>query len=154
MFALLILLSQKTRSKQKWVIQSDQDTQVCGNFLCVCAEGGWTPLHDPSLFFIFLGRGLSFSSLFLTCHVGMWHTFFGYASLLLFFDMPFEHVAYLLWVCIFYFFIFFFFIAHILNGQERKSHGMSWSFILWVDDSVCYVSGHVRDLNHESMTSL
>ena len=30
----------------------------------------------------------------------------------------------------------------------------SWSFIFWVDDSVYYVSGRVRDLDHESMTSL
>ena len=45
-------------------------------------------------------------------------------------------------------------IAHILDGQERKSHGMSWSFILWVNDSVCYVRGRVRDLDHDSMTSL
>ena len=37
---------------------------------------------------------------------------------------------------------------------ERKSYGMSWSFIMWVDDNVCYVSGRVRDLDHESMTSL
>ena len=37
---------------------------------------------------------------------------------------------------------------------ERKIHGMSWSFIMWVDDNVCYVSGRVRDLDHESMTSL
>ena len=37
---------------------------------------------------------------------------------------------------------------------ERKSHGMSWSFIMWVDDKVCNVIGRVRDLDHESMTSL
>ena len=37
---------------------------------------------------------------------------------------------------------------------ERKSHGMSWSFIMWVDDKVCYASGRVRDLDHESMTNL
>ena len=90
-------------------------------------------MHDPSLFFIFHLCGLSLS-------------FF-------LFDMPCGHVVYLLWVCIFLF-LSFFFIAHILDGQERKSHGMSWSFILWVDDSVCYVRGRVRDLDHDSMTSL
>ena len=78
------IVKSKTRSKQKRVIQSDQDVQVCGNVFF----GGWTPFHDSSLFFIFLGCGLSFSilfSFFWTCLVGMWHTLFGYASLLLFF---------------------------------------------------------------------
>jgi hypothetical protein len=51
-----------------------------------------------------LDRGyLFFLSFILTCLVGMWHTFFGYASFI--FDMP-KHVAYLLWVCIFYFFLY------------------------------------------------
>ena len=93
-------------------------------------EDGWTPLHGLPLFSVFLGCVLPFFLFFfsMTCLVGMWHTFFGYASLLYFFyffDMPFEHVAYLLWVCIFYFFFFsFFFIAHILDSHFREKE--SW----------------------------
>ena len=37
-------------------------------------------LYESSLSFSFsLDRGYLFLSLFLTCLVGMWHTFFGYA---------------------------------------------------------------------------
>jgi len=75
---------------------------VCEIFFLV--EGGWTPLHDPSLFFIFHECGLSFFffcipcghvacllwvciflflSFFLTCLLSMWHIFFGYASFFL-----------------------------------------------------------------------
>ena len=83
----------------------------------------------------FLGYGLSFSSsffwhvlwecgipcsgmhLFFTCLVGMWHTFFGYAS-----------------------FISFFFIACILDGNlEKESHVMAWSFIECMDGCACYL---------------
>ena len=80
-------------------------------------------MHDTSLTFIFLDMGYLFISLF----------FF-------LFDMPCEHVAYLLWVCIFSFLILFaclvgmwhtffgyasfisFCIAHILDGNfgERE----------------------------------
>jgi len=116
------IVKSKTRSKHKRVIQSDQDVQVCGIFF----EGGWTPLHDPSLFFNFHGCGLSFSFFsfwhalwacgvpslgmhlsflfffifFLTCLLSMWHTFFGYASFISF--------------C----------IAHILDGHFREKE--SW----------------------------
>ena len=121
MFALLILLSQKqdpSRNESYTLIK-----------MCKCVgfffEGGWTPLHDPSLFFNFHGCGLSFSFFsfwhalwacgvpslgmhlsflfffifFLTCLLSMWHTFFGYAS--------------------FYFFC----MAHILDGHFRENHG-------------------------------
>ena len=91
----------------------------------------------------FLGYGLSFSSsffwhalwacgilssgmhlyyyyyyfYFFTCLVGMWHTFFGYAS-----------------------FISFFFIARILDGNlEKESHVMAWSFIECMDGCACYL---------------
>ena len=109
------------------------------NFCLV--DGGWTYLHDPSFSLVFLGFGLSFSpsSFFLACLVGMWHTFFGHASFLffLFFYMPCGHVAYLLCVCIFY---FFFFIARILDGNlEKESHVMAWSFIECMDGCACYL---------------
>ena len=76
----------------------------CASVLIFFVDGVWTPLYAPSLSFSFLlDKGLSFF-LFLTC-LSMWHTFFGYASFISFiFDMP-KHVAYLLWVCIFYFLI-------------------------------------------------
>src|SRR6185503_2888926 len=54
-----------------------------------------------------------FSSFFLTCLVGMWHTFFGYAS--------------------FYFFLYSPYIMMIT--LERDKHGTSWSFICgWMGD--------------------
>ena len=45
-----------------------------------------------------------------------------------FFDMPFGHVAYLLWVCIFY---FIFFIVHILDGHisEKESWYVEFYFV-------------------------
>ena len=64
--------------------------------------------HLVGVWHTFFGYA-SFLSLFLTCLVGMWHTFFGYASFISF--------------C----------IAHIPDGNfgERGGHGMIWSFILW-----------------------
>ena len=73
------------------------------------------------LYFLFL------SLFFLTHLVGVWHTFFGYASFLFFFDMPCGHVAYLLWVCIFYFFLYSPYI--MMMSLERDKHGTTWSFI-------------------------
>ena len=40
------------------------------------------------------------------------------------------------------------------HGVHMAKWHDSLSFILWVDDSVCHVSGRVRDFDHESMTSL
>ena len=90
-----ILLSQKPDPKEKQVINLDQDVQVCGCFWWMVYE---LLCMNHLSFWI---RGYLFS-LFLTC-LSMWHTFIGYASFIFFFfDMP-KHVAYLLWVCIFYF---------------------------------------------------
>ena len=141
MFAFLILLSQKqdpSRNESYNLIKMCKCVGIV--FLCEC--GGWMNSFAWSIsLYFFSWMWLSFSflfpSLFLTCLVGMWHTFFGYASLLLllllFFDMPFEHVAYLLWVCIFYFFFLsFFFIAHILDGHfiEKESwHVMEFYYV-------------------------
>ena len=114
--------------------------------MCKCVDFFWQRVDEllcmillSSLFSLDVDY-LSPSSFSLTCLVGMWHTFFGYASfsLSLFFDMPFRHVASLLWVCIFYFIIFLQ-STSLMVTLERKSHGMSWSFILWVDDNVCYL---------------
>ena len=75
-----ILLSQRPDPKEKQVINLDQDVQVCGYFF-----GGWCMnsfcMHHLSLFLSFWIRG--------------------YLFFFFFFDMP-KHVAYLLWVCIFY----------------------------------------------------
>ena len=66
------------------------------NFLLVWA------IFSLSFFFFF------FSFFLLTRLVGMWHTFFGYASFISF--------------C----------IARILDGNlEKESHVVAWSFILW-----------------------
>ena len=77
------IVKPKTRSKQKRVIQPDQEVQVCEIFL---VDSGWTPLDDLSLslciFFLDMGYIFFFSSFFSTCLVDMWHTFFGYASFL------------------------------------------------------------------------
>ena len=117
---LLMLLSQRLDPSRN---ESYNLIKMCKCVDFFLAEGGWTPLYDQSLFFIFLECGLSFFFFLLTCLVGMWHTFFWYAYFFsLFFDMPFGHVAYLLWVCIFYFIIFF--IVHILDGYFREKE--SW----------------------------
>ena len=88
------IVKSKIESKQKRVIQSDQDVQVCGivlwrvdELLCM--------IHLSSLF----SMDVDYLSLFS-------FLFFFFLSLF-FFDMPCGHVAYLLWVCIFYFIIFF-----------------------------------------------
>ena len=77
------IVKSKIGSKQKRVIQSDQDVQVCGIFFVV----------DELLRLILL------SSLF-SLDVDYLSLFFS-----LFFDMPCGHVAYLLWVCIFIIFL-------------------------------------------------
>ena len=58
-FTLLILLS-KTRSKQKRVIQSDQEVQMCGILL---VDSGWTPLYDLSLLVSFYWMSAIYFSL-------------------------------------------------------------------------------------------
>ena len=53
---------------------------------------------------------------FLACLVGMWHTFFGYASFI------------------------FFYIACIIDGNlEKESHVMAWSFIECMDGCAHYL---------------
>ena len=75
---LMFLLSQRPDPKKKQVINLDQHVQVCGYFWWMVDE---TPLYDFFLV-IFLVWAIFYFSLF-------------------FFDMPWRHVAYLLWVCIF-----------------------------------------------------
>ena len=102
-----VWLSQKLDPKEKQVINLDQDVQVCQYIyfwwmvdeLCcmnhlslVSFSLDWGSLFFLSSFFLFLW----------TCLVGMWHTFFEYASFIS--DMP-EHVSYLLWVCIYFLFL-------------------------------------------------
>ena len=70
----------KARSKKKQVINLDQDVQVCGD-IYIFFLFGWT-MYEP----LFLDVGYPFLFFF-------------------FLDMPCGHVAYLLWVCIFYFFL-------------------------------------------------
>ena len=97
-----ILLSQRTDSKEKQVINLDQDVQVSGYV--------WWMVYE--LFFMspifFRDMGLSLFFFFI---LFFWHALWacGIPSLgmhLLFssFDMP-KHVAYLVWICIFYFLI-------------------------------------------------
>ena len=97
---LLLIFCKCVDPKEKQVINLDQDVQVCGYFWWMVYE--LPCMHHLSLSLSFWIRGYLF---FLTC-LSMWHTFFGYASFILsFFDMP-KHVAYLLWVCIFFYFLF------------------------------------------------
>ena len=78
-----VLLSQRQDPKEKQVINLDQDVQVCGYFWWMVY--GLLCMHHLSLFLSFWIRGyLFFFLLFLTC-LSMWHTFFGYASFILFF---------------------------------------------------------------------
>ena len=73
-----ILLSQRLDPKEKQVINLDQDVQVCGYFWWMVDE---TPLYEFSLPCNIFGMGcIFFFFFFLTCLVGVWHTFFGYAS--------------------------------------------------------------------------
>ena len=113
----------KTRYKQKWVIQSNQDVQMCGIFLvdellCMILLSSLFSLDGDYLSLLF----------FLTCHVGMWHTFFGYASLLYFFI--FFTCLLSMWHTFFGYASFisssslFFFIALILDSHFREKE--SW----------------------------
>ena len=74
----------------------------------------------------------------------------------LFFDMACEHVAYLLWACIFSLFLLFF-IAHTINNME-SDHETIKDFLfhgLMVDNanSQCrnfaHEHGHVLNLDHK-----
>ena len=128
-----ISLSQRPDPKEKQVISLDQDVQVCGYFWWI-VEG--TPLYEFSLPCNIFGMGHIFffflSLFFLTRFVGVCYTFFGYASFSLFFDMPCGHMAYLLWACIFYFFLYSPYI--MMTTLERDRHGTTWSFICgWMD---------------------
>ena len=78
-----ILLSQRPDPKEKQVISLDQDVQVCGYFWWMM-DG--TPLYELSLPCNIFGMGyiFFFPPPFFTCLVGMWHTFFGYASFISF----------------------------------------------------------------------
>ena len=88
------------------------------------------------MFLVWAIFSFSLSLFFLTHLVGVWHTFFGYASFLFFINMPCEHVAYLLWVYIFYFF----FIAHIINGNFRQRESLcDLEFYFVVDGNACYL---------------
>ena len=127
------VVKSKTRSKQKRVIQPDQEVLVCGIFF-------WW-IVDELHWMIYLSLCIFFSW---TWAIYIFFFFF-------FFDMSCGHVAYLLWVCIFsLFFILLslllgtwhtflryasfisFCIAHILDGNlgERESHDRTWSSIL------------------------
>ena len=126
-----ILLSQRPDPREKQVINLDQDVQVCGYFWWMVYE---LLLYAPSLLFLsFWIRGYLFLSFF-------------------FFDMP-KHVAYLLWVCIFYSLFFwhaeacgipslsmhlllFFCIAPYpwLFFEREWCYTWTWSFILWMDE--------------------
>ena len=113
------IVNPKTRSKQKRVIQSDQDVQVCGIFFLWWMNSfasSFSLLYFPWMWTIFL-----FSFLFfLTCLVGMWHTLFGYASLFLLFYMFLS-----MWHTFFGYASFISFcIAHILDGHFREKE--SW----------------------------
>ena len=125
-----ILPSQRPDPKEKQVISLDQDVQVCGYFWWMM-DG--TLLYELSLPCIIFGMAI-FSLFF--CHT-LWVCGIPYLGMHLFsspffFDMPCGHVAYLIWVCIFYFFLYSPYIMMIT--LERVRHGTTWSFICgWMD---------------------
>ena len=76
-----MLLSQKPDPNEKQVINLDQDVQVCGYMYFWWRMEELLCMNHLVSFSFYLDRGYLFLfSLFLTCLVGMWHTFFGYAS--------------------------------------------------------------------------
>ena len=106
MSALLMLLSQRLDPSRN---ESYNLIKMCKCVDFFLAEGGWTPLHDPSIFFISLGCGL-FLFFF-------WHA---------------------LWACgipslgMHLFHYFFVFIVHILDGyfrEKESSHVMEFYFM-------------------------
>ena len=108
---------------------SHKPWSICASVWIFLVDGVWTPLYAPSLSFLSFWIWGYLLLFFLTC-LSMWHTFFGYASFFLFFDMP-KHVAYLLWVCIFYFLI----APYPWHIFEREwCYTWTWSFILWMDE--------------------
>ena len=96
----------KTGSKGE---TSHKSWSRCANLWIFLVDGVWTPLYAPSLSF------LSF--------------LFGSGAISFFFDMP-KHVAYLVWVCIFYFLIAPY-PWHIFEWE--RCHTWTWSFILLMD---------------------
>src|SRR6185503_8579701 len=104
-----ISLSQRPDPKEKQVICLDQDVQVCGYFWWMVDE---TPLYDFSLPCNIFGMGyILFFPFFLTHLVGVWHTFFGYASFLSFFFLT---CLVGMWHTFFGYASFIFFIVHTL----------------------------------------
>ena len=158
MFALLILLSKKQDPSRNESYNLIKMCKYVGIFVFVCVEDGLTSLHDPSLFFIFHGCGLSFSFFFfLTCLVGMWHTFFGYASFFSFYFYFFLTCLLSMWHTFFGYASFIsFYIVHILDGHFREKESWYVMEFYFVSGWKCllFVSGRVRDLDHENMTSL
>jgi len=91
-----------------------------------------TPLYEFSFPCNVFGMGyiLSFSLSFFDT---LWVCDIPFLGMHLFFDMPCGHVAYLLWVCIFYFF-FLYSPYIIMITLQRDRHGTTWSFICgWMD---------------------
>ena len=104
-----------------------------------------TPLSPFFFFFLFLDMGYLFHLYFLTCLVGMWHTFFGYASFFI--------CLVGMWHTFFgYASIISFCIARILDGNlEKESHVIAWSFILWVYGWMYLLSSKCRSIACEWM---
>ena len=64
-----------------------------------------------------------------------------------FFDMPFGHVVYLLWVCIFYFIIIIFilvFVVHILDGYFREKESWYVMEFYFMGGRQCLLSSSVE----------
>ena len=112
-------------------------------------------IHLSSLF----SMDVDYLSLFffLTCLVGMWHTFFGYASFFSFFYLFFLTCLLSMWHTYFGYASFIYFcIVHILYGHFREKESWYVMEFYFVSGWKCllFVSGCVRDLDHENMTSL
>ena len=155
MFALLILLSQKQDISRNesynlikrckcveyfwWIV----DELLCMIYLSPCVFFSWT----WAIFFFF-------SSFFSTCLVDMWHTFFGYASFL----FSWHSFFHAFWACgipslgIHLLFLF----VQLISLMVTLERVMIELGVLFMSGWKCllFVSGRVRDLDHESMKSL
>ena len=137
MFALLVLFSQK---QDPSINESYNLIKIrkCVGIFCVCVrrvDELLCMIHLTSFFPWMWTIFLFFSLLFLTCLVGMWHTFFGYAS----FTHYFWHTLSSMWHTFFGYASFIYFcVAHVFDGYFEERGQGAWSFIFcgYVDGNI------------------
>ena len=125
---LSYLAKSKTGSKGE---TSHKPWSRCASVWIFLVDGVWTPLYAPSLSFLSFLFGSRAIYFFLTC-LSMWHTFFRYASFILF--SFFWHAEACGIPSLGMHLLFSFCIApYPWNIFEREwCHTWTWSFILWM----------------------